>query len=95
MVSWNGKVPSTGERPIMKWVLPNDLENDFGRVNLGSDYPWGKTGIEDHSASNGFRFSQLVSDTAEIKAYLCVKKTGRLVKITNEKLMNIPLGIQG
>jgi len=77
--------------PEVYKYLDNWIENDLERVELVADNSWAKLCFEGSAEANDFKFNSLDTDKADVKAYLCDKSTGRLVKIADEKLLKIPL----
>lgn len=74
--------------PEIYVYIKNWVESKDGKIDLAKIKAWKKILP---TADENFMFSHCVPDKTEIKIYLCSRKDGRLIKITPERLMEIPL----
>ena len=74
--------------PEVYRYLDNWVEDETGQINLGNFKFWQKT-CSSSDLPDSFELSHLVKDKTEIKAYLCRENEGRLLKTTEERLLEL------
>ena len=74
--------------PEVYRYLDNWVEDETGQISLDKFKSWKKT-CGSPELPDSFEFSHLVKDKTEIKPYLCGKNEGRLLKTTEERLLEL------
>lgn len=78
--------------PEVYRYMDNWVEDENGEINLDDFKSWQKS-CGSSLAADSFEFSHLVKDKTEIKPYLCGANEGRLLKTTEQRLLELSVAI--